>query len=203
MKLRFYLVILVMLSVIIGCANADGWVIPDNHHNNRNDNSGTSNSADYINVRLIDDLATRSGPSTTYTGCGSYRIKGQSVKAFSRSYDNGGVLWIEIEFPYGGGYRRAWTGAKRLDISAHQLSLLPEEDSRSWIGYGTVNDRISPRYGPGDLYSKYSDRDFSRNDQVLVLCYENGYYQVECYHTDGHIFRSWIPEYCLDLNGSP
>jgi len=192
MKMKSWLSLVAVLCMLAGCAGADGWIVPDNHRP-----GGTWNSGDYwsgISVRLIDDLATRSGPSTAYTGCGSYRMNGQYVTALSRAYDNGGVLWIEIEFSYGGGYRRAWTGAKRLDISNSQLLMLPEEDPLSWLGYGTVQTVISPRYGPGDLFSTYPDRNFYPNDQAAVLRWENGYYLVECYHTDGQILRSWIPE---------
>ncbi len=198
MKKRTFLCILAVVCLLFSCAGAGGWSIPNNHQNNQNNNSGSTFAG--ISVKLTDDLATRSGPSTSYTGCGSYKMKGQTVRALARSYDNGGVLWIEIEFSYGGGYRRAWTGAKRLDISRNQLSRLPEEDFNSWIGYGTLNMTIAPRFGPGDIYASYGDRNFSRNDQVAVIRLQNGYYLVECYHTDGNILRSWIPEYSVDLN---
>ena len=89
--------------------------------------------------------------------------------------------------------RRAWTGAKRLNISSRQLASLPDADSGSFIGYGTVTGTTTPRFGPGTLYAAYGDRDLYRGNQVALIGYENGYYLAECYHTDGHILRAWIP----------
>ena len=172
-----------LLCMTLSEALAGGYSIPDN----RGANTGG------IRVQLIEDLATRSGPSTSYTGCGSYKMKGSYVTALAKAYDNGGVLWVEIEFSYGGGYRRAWTGAKRLNISSRQLASLPDADSGSFIGYGTVTGTTTPRFGPGTLYAAYGDRDLYRGNQVALIGYENGYYLAECYHTDGHILRAWIP----------
>ncbi|MBQ3279746.1 MAG: hypothetical protein IJG94_11395 [Clostridia bacterium] len=179
--------VIAMICVMASGASAGGWTVPNNH-------SGSTGSGWYsgITVQLIEDLATRSGPSTTYTGCGSYKMKGQYVTALARAYDNGGVLWVEVEFSYGGGYRRAWTGAKRLDISASQLASLPET-YYSLIGYGTITCMTVPRFGPGSIYSTYSDRNLYRGDMVAVITEADGYYLVECYHTDGHILRCWIP----------
>ena len=151
-------------------------------------------------MQLIEDLATRSGPSTEYTGCGSYRMNGEFVTALARAYDKGGVLWVEVSFSYGGGYRRAWTGAKRLDISENQLMRLPEDDHSTFLGYGTVTGTTVPRFGPSSLYATYSDRNFRSGDQVAVIRYQDGFYMVECYHTDGKILRSWIPENSVRMN---
>ena len=191
--------VFLVLSIIITClicssACEKGWTVPNNH------TSGSSNHS-YgfgITVKLIEDLSTRSGPSTSYTGCGTYKMNGQNVTALSRAYDDGGVLWIEVEFSYNGGYRRAWTGAKRLDISTSQLRSLRDEESMSFIGYGTVNARVAPRFGPDSLYASYGDRDYYRGDRVAVIAVENNYYLVESYHTDGRILRSWIP--CEKVN---
>ncbi len=185
-----------VLCTLSTLAFASAWQVPGGNRSDYDDGSAWSG----ISVRLIDDLATRSGPSTQYTGCGSYKMKGSYVNALSRAYDNGGVLWIEIEFQYGGGYRRAWTGAKRLDISKSQLQQLPEADNSYFLGYGTITQRVSPRYGPGDIYSSYSDRDFRRGDQVAVIEEAYGYYLVERYHTDGNILRSWVDSYYVSFN---
>ncbi len=186
-----------VLVLCIMCANAFAgtWSVPNNH------GSGASSENSYsVSAKLIDDLATRSGPSTSYTGCGSYKMKGQYVTVLSRAYDYGGVLWVEIDFSYGGGYRRAWTGAKRLNLSVSQLNNLPEEDGMTYIGYGTVNKAVNPRFGPGSLYSTYSDRPYRRGDRVVVIDSDNDYYLVESYHTDGNILRCWIPSSDVNLD---
>lgn len=196
MKKILCLVIVLTLSMVFTFAFAGTWKVPNNHNAEHTD---TDEAPIYsISAKLIDDLATRSGPSTTYTGCGSYKMKGQYVTVLTRSYDTGGVLWVEIEFSYGGGYRRAWTGAKRLELNASQLNKLPEEDLTSYIGYGTVNLATTPRFGPGSIFSTYSDRSFRRGDRVAVISTENDFFMVECYHTDGNVFRSWIP--CSNVN---
>ncbi|MBP3720551.1 MAG: hypothetical protein J6J41_04390 [Clostridia bacterium] len=197
MKRMLCMVLALCLCLCCTGALAGGWTVPNNHGSS---GSGSSQSSYSVRVQLIDDLATRSGPSTSYTGCGSYKMKGQYVTALSRAYDGGGVMWVEIEFSYGGGYRRAWTGAKRLDISANQLKNLPEQDSYSYIGYGTVNARVAPRFGPDSIFSTYGDRDYRNGDRVAVIASENGYYMVESYYTDGNILRSWIPAGNVNLD---
>lgn len=185
--------VVLALVMVLGAAAAcaDGWAVPGNGR-------GVSSIRSGISARLIEDLATRSGPSTGYTGCGSYRMKGQTVTALAKHYDNGGVLWVLIEFSYGGGYRRAWTGAKRLNLGASQLASLPE-DSAVLLGYGTITGRVSPRFGPGDIYAPYSDRDLYAGDQVAVVTAADGWLMVECYHTDGNILRSWVPQWAVDF----
>jgi len=188
-----------VICLVCTAACADGgWVVPG-RNGYQSGSSDSYGSFSGISAKLIDDLATRSGPSTGYTGCGSYRMNGQYVTVLSRKYDNGGVLWVEVEFSYGGGYRRAWTGAKRLNLSTSQLSRVPEEDPRNYLGYGVITGTVSPRFGPGSLYAAYSDRDYFRGDQVLVLASVNGYYLTECYMNDGKNLRSWIPASNVNL----
>lgn len=152
----------------------------------------------YLQTRLTQDLATRSGPGTIYTGCGSYKMKGQTVTALSWAYDKGGVLWVEVEFTYGGAYRRAWTGAKRLGANANQLTQLPYDEGDYYLGYGTVNTQVSPRFGPGMMYSPYGDRDFYRGQQVAVLTWRDSFYLVQSQY-NGETLRSWIPDWTLDF----
>lgn len=151
-------------------------------------------------ARLTDDLATRTGPSTDFTGAGSYKLKGQTVTVICRAYDRGGVLWVEIEFSYGGGYRRAWTGAKRLNLSSGQIRNLAEWDSFAYYGPGTINTRVSPRFGPGTYYSSYGDRDYYRGDRVTVIDEADGYYEVESSYKDGRTLRCWVPSSSVTLD---
>ena len=151
-----------------------------------------------IQTRLIEDLATRSGPGTQFTGCGSYRMKGQNVTALSWAYDRGGVLWVEVEFTYGGAYRRAWTGAKRLSANAKQLTRLPYDEGGSYLGYGTIKSQATPRFGPGMMYSPYSGKDLYRGTQVAVITWSDSFYLVEC-QQGGETLRSWIPDWTLDF----
>ena len=180
-----------------GALAAGGWSVPSK---NSGGSSGYSSSGSYsTTAELIDDLATRSGPSTEYSGCGSYKMKGQTVTVLSRAFDKGGVLWVEVEFSYGGGYRRAWTGAKRLDISSSRLEKLPEDYFYA-LGNGTITATAAPRFGPGSFYSTYGDRNFYRGDRVVVIAEVNGYYLTECYQNDGSILRSWVSTSNIQLD---
>lgn len=195
MKKRFIgITLMVIICLACTAAFAGSWTVPGG-------NAGGYTSGGYtVDAQLIEDLATRSGPSTQYTGCGSYRMNGQTVRVISRAFDNGGVQWVQVEFGYGGAVRRAYTGVKRLNISNNQLASIREEGWTVFIGYGTVSTAVNPKWGPGEYYATYTDRTMGRGTRVAVINYENGYYQVECYHTDGNIFRSWIPSGYLSLD---
>lgn len=157
------------------------------------------NEAGYTyRVKLTDDLATRSGPGTQFTGCGSYRMKGQTVTALHYAYDNGGMLWVEIEFPYNGAYRRAWTGAKRLSISSSQINNMAYDEGSCYLGAGTVKWAVTPYFGPGYQYSAY-DRTVSQGTYAWVITWYDGFWQIEYTQSDGAIFRCWIPEGALDF----
>ena len=180
--------IALMMVICFACmaAMADGWVVPGG-------SSSGGGSGYGLNARLIEDLATRSGPSTQYTGCGYYQMKGETVRATGRAFDNGGVQWVVVEFTYGGATRRVYTGEQRLNLTQSQLNQLPEENRAVFIGYGTVNTSVNPKWGPGNWYVTYSDRTLTSGTRVAVISYENGFYEVECYYTNGEILRSWIP----------
>ena len=194
------LILTIVLCAVYMSGLANGWTVPNNHTSTPGETEGEAYTYYSTTAKLIEDLATRSGPSTSYTGCGYYSMKGKYVTVVARAYDNGGVLWVEVEFKYGGGYRRAWTGAKRLDLSAKQLASLPEINSLNFIGYGTLNKRVAPRFGPDSLFATYGDRDYYHGNRVAVIAMVNDYYMVESYHTDGKILRSWIPCECVNLD---
>ena len=162
--------------------------------------AAAANSEQYyaIQARLTDNLATRSGPGTVFTGCGSYKMKGQTVTVLSYAYDKGGVLWVEVEFSYGGAYRRAWTGAKRLNVKANKLTKLPYDEGANYLGYGTIKSQATPRFGPGMMYSPYSGKDLYRGTQVAVITWMDSFWLVE-YQLGGEIFRCWIPDWTLDF----
>ena len=131
--------------------------------------------------------------------CGSYTMKGKTFTALNCAYDKGGVLWVEIDFPYGGATRRAWTGAKRLKISNSQINNLYRGDYVAILGTGRIPQRTAPFYGPGYYYAAYGDRDLRQGQSVTVIEYTNDFYQIECYHTDGQILRCGVPAYAVDF----
>ena len=191
MKKTTSILTIILICTLVTGALAGTWRVPGKNQDNQS--SGRSNCGYGIQAELIEDLATRSGPSTQYTGCGSYKMKGQYVTVLSRAFDNGGVQWAQVEISYGGATRRMYTGVKRLNLSNRELSMIREEDMNFFLGYGVINGRVNPKWGPGSYYATYTDRTFYDGDEVAVINIENGYYQVECYHTSGEIFRCWIP----------
>lgn len=192
MKKRF-MFIAVMMVICMACTTvtAGGWEVPSNNRNGNAYSGGGSGY--YLDARLVEDLATRSGPSTEYTGCGYYQMKGETVRAVSRAFDKGGVQWVAVEFSYSGATRRVYTGSQRLNLTDSQLAKLPEENMTVFIGYGTVQGNVNPKWGPGSWYVTYTDRTLYNGDRVAVISYENGFYMVECYQTNGEILRCWIP----------
>ena len=192
--------IAVMMMVCMACTTvlAGGWVVPSNNSGGSTYSGGGSGY--YLDARLVEDLATRSGPSTEYTGCGYYQMTGETVRAVSRAFDKGGVQWVAVEFSYSGATRRVYTGAQRLSLTDSQLAKLPEENLTVFIGYGTVQENVNPKWGPGNWYVTYTDRTLRYGDRVAVISYENDYYMVECYHTNGEILRCWIPSYDVGLD---
>ena len=71
----------------------------------------------------IDRLSTRSGPSTDFTGTGTYQVKDQDVPIFSVSYDVNGVAWVQCEVSYGGGIKYSGDITKALAAGAACVML--------------------------------------------------------------------------------
>ena len=192
-KVALGITLILTMCMLCNAGVAQGWEVPGGPNSENSTYEYSDCTGWGLDARLIEDLATRSGPSTQYTGCGYYKMNGEVVRAVSRAFDNGGVQWVLVEFTYGGAIRRAYTGAKRLNLTPNQLAMLPEQNMTEYIGYGTVDTNVNPKWGPGDRYTTYMDRTIKRGARVAVISYENGYYMVESYHTDGNILRSWIP----------
>ncbi len=75
-----------------------------------------------------DKLATRSGPSTSYSDTGTYYLKDQSVYVMSKHYDSyNGIWWVKCRIEVGSTYRYLWTGVKRFYYQDWLLSMLPTE----------------------------------------------------------------------------
>ena len=140
-----------------------------------------------VNVQLNQRLATRSGPSTKYDELGSYFSAGTKVKAISKAWDSvNEIWWIQVEFTYGGSARRAYTGLKRLNMSADQV---PEEYPLSTNA--NITDDCRVYLGPGTNYTH-------RNDMITagtcgtIYTIENGYAQFE-YNDGSQYHRVWVP----------
>lgn len=144
----------------------------------------------------IDNLATRSGPATEFSGLGTYKVKGQYVTLVDIAYDVNGVGWVQAEVPYGGALRRVYTGLKRFDTSTFDLSALRQETPLNQDAE-VVRD-VTPRYGPGTSYGSYGDTlSITGGTAVTLIAYEGDYAQVQFDHYNDKsarwdICRVWV-----------
>ena len=129
-----------------------------------------------VQATLTQKIATRSGPGTAYDEPGTFFIntwKNQTVRVLSRA-EGSGVWWVLIEFSEDGKLYRAYTGAKRVNVSLDAVPVEAPLGAGSMIAAGAVTGR----YGPGEQYAatKY---DVPWSADVVVYAAENGYLLVD------------------------
>ena len=137
----------------------------------------------------IDNLSTRSGPSTGYNDTGTYRVKGTYVRLISCAYDKNDLCWVQCDIPYGNKLRRVYTGLKRFDTTTFDLSALPVEVPTEERVRVSVTAKAM--YGPGTDYATYSDLTLEKGQTVHLIALENGYAQVE-WTVDTQRYRAWV-----------
>jgi len=143
----------------------------------------------------VDNLATRSGPSTQYRETGMYNVKAERVRVISLAYDGSGVCWVQCEVAYGSKLRRVYTGLKRFDTASFDLYGVPEEGKPDT--QNKVNTTSKAMYGPGDGYDTYGSLTVDKGQTVTVISIENGYAQVE-WTTSKQSYRAWVSIDTLD-----
>lgn len=201
-------VLLLVFGLMLSLASAD-WEIPVNTQTNSRSKTA-SQGTEYTSTFRIkvteDSLATRSGPSTEHTGNGTLaNMKNRVVTVLSRSAGGSGIGWVEIELEYTtGAYRRAWIGAQHLNLTDNQLNSL-RFDYETELGYGTINQKTTPRQGPGQKYIGNKDFTYSKGNKVVVIASENNYYLVESQEWNPkegkyQILRCWVPTSTVDMD---
>ena len=76
----------------------------------------------------IDNLSINEGPGTNkyFKEVGTYKVKGEYVRIFAKSWDtDNGIWWIQCSIP-GADEVIGWTGLKRFDQTTFDLDKLPE-----------------------------------------------------------------------------
>ena len=141
-------------------------------------------------ARAVDDIATRSGPTTGYNGLANFSVNGQWVHVLSRVYD-GSIWWLQVEFEYDHKLVRCYTGLQRIDIP---IDRVPDEATAP-IATGTVIRQVeAATYGPGDDYRGLKDQFIPSAGTVgQIYAHENGYYFLE-YQAPEYLVRIWLPE---------
>ena len=149
----------------------------------------STTAVSYVTGHTVDNLSTRSGPSTDFTDLGTYRLKDQDVRIFSICYDANEVAWVQCEITYGGAMRRVYTGLKRFDAQTVDLSLVREEIGLDEAPLATVAEGATLRYGPGTQYGLCKQAMATRD--VAVISEENGWAQVQ-FLADETPWRAWV-----------
>ncbi len=167
-----------------------GSILPPSPYDGNGGGYGGNGGSDSYSGRgrrttLTMRLATRSGPSTNYDELGSYFQAGTAITVLSKAWDSrNGIWWVQVEFTYGGQKRRAYTGLKRVNLTAEQL---PTESA---IGTAWVTRTATVYYGPGPAYTAHKNS-LSYGVSGTVCAVENNYVQLE-FLENGRYRRVWI-----------
>ena len=78
---------------------------------------------------VIKKLATRSGPSPRAEDTGTYSVKGQRLRIYSRAYDPiENAWWVKCDVPYHGEIRTLWAWYTRFDSKTLPLEAIPIDE---------------------------------------------------------------------------
>ena len=78
---------------------------------------------------VIKKLATRSGPSPRAEDTGTYSVKGQRLRVYSRAYDPiENAWWVKCDIPYHGEIRTLWAWYTRFDSNSLPLESIPIDE---------------------------------------------------------------------------
>lgn len=89
-----------------------------------------SNSDEELYGLVIKKLATRSGPSPRAEDTGTYSLKGQRIRVYSRAYDPiENAWWVKCDVPYHGEIRTLWAWYTRFDSKTLPLESIPIDEN--------------------------------------------------------------------------
>ncbi|MCQ2458276.1 MAG: hypothetical protein MJ142_06060 [Clostridia bacterium] len=147
---------------------------------------------DAVNGRLTMKMATRTGPSTRFTEPGTFFKAGETVRCISQTKDDGGVVWVQVEFTYRGALMRAYTGLKRLNVDTSKLVW--ENDYRKFesIDCCIPWDTQYGYTGPGYQYARCDFKVYAQ-EQYYVIAEENGWFQLQTQDLQSGMIRCWVP----------
>ncbi len=148
-----------------------------------------SYTAEYVTATLNQQASTRSGPGTDYDETGTYCEAGDDVKIYGKAWDDrNDIWWYLIEFDTSEGLMRAYTGAKRFDISSDAVAQQSDQGEEC-----TITASGSGYFGPSTDYKEYTDFSLAEGDSVTVCAYEGDWAQIEYYDYDEDLKRRcWI-----------
>lgn len=142
-----------------------------------------------VQATLRQVIASRTGPSTSYTEPGSFLRAGDVVTVRTKVWDERNeIWWVQVEFAWRDQLLRVYTGAKRLNVD---LSRVPEEYA---LGEGSVITYTDAYAGPDAWAYRRWDNGVPRNTAVTLYEVENGYAHVEYWDSASwQNRRVWVP----------
>ena len=147
-----------------------------------NHNTPRANIATTLNQRM----ATRSGPSTLYSGLGSYYKAGHALRVLTAAWDSrNNIYWVQVEFTYQSQLRRAYTGLKRVNCTIENVPI------ESVYCMARVKQETRCYYGPGTNYTMFANP-VPAGTYGTVYNVENGFVQFEYHAPSGNFVRVWI-----------
>ncbi|MBQ2954792.1 MAG: SH3 domain-containing protein [Clostridia bacterium] len=133
-------------------------------------------------------IATRSGPSTSYTEPGSFLYRGAEVTIHTKVWDDRNeIYWLQVEFTSGREKYRVYTGNWRISTDLYSI---PDESilAYSWLNYSTYGYA-----GPGYDYHYYGDIMLYKDGNCRVMEVENNFALVDTSASTKGATRVWVP----------
>ena len=94
----------------------------------KDDDTNNGSSGELYGL-VIKRLATRSGPSPRAEDTGTYSVKGQRIRVYSRVYDPiENAWWVKCDVPYHGETRTLWAWYTRFDSKTLPLESIPIDE---------------------------------------------------------------------------
>lgn len=138
---------------------------------------------------LLKRIATRTGPSNNFDEPGSFFSAGDEVNVITKGWDSeNGIWWFQVEFKYGDEWYRAYTTAKRIDLSP---DLVPSETTDPFST--EIGKETWVYYGPGTQYRKFTWSVAYEGYDVKVYNIEGDWAQIEYYdYASESTRRGWV-----------
>lgn len=135
-------------------------------------------------------VPVRTGPSTEFTERATYTLK--KARVISKSTDNRGTTWVQIEFKYNSQITRGYTTEHRLVNAGYA----PQETCFNQLSSRDMCEVYYSQWaytGPGYEYMRSDD--FCLYDGVTywLVAQENGWGLVQTADTGFPMWRGWVP----------
>lgn len=160
----------------------------------------TAVAVDYTNVAFFgwgyemrldaEKVPVRTGPSTEFTERATYTVN--KVRLISKSMDNKGTVWVQVELSYAGKKTRGYTNRKKLVDACSG----PWETTFNQLGYRERVNVSSSQWaytGPGYDYMRSDDFYLYSGVDYYLVGLEGNWALVQTRDTGYPMWRGWVP----------